>query len=164
MRVRMKTDVSGSRDGQAWPKRGETMEVSDAEGADLCASGMAEPVGDKDRDVETAAGDNSERRALTTFDGPVGDAYLPKDGGHDPVVQGQKDAAMVAASPENRDVAARADDQHPPFEATQDVPDDAAENTAEAKSESSPPAKKTTAARKTATSKGASAKPETESK
>jgi hypothetical protein len=152
----MKTDVSGSRDGQPWPKRGETMEVSDAEGADLCASGMAEPVGDKDHDVETAVPGG---RPLTTFDGPVGDAYLPKDGGHDPVVQGQKDAAMVAASPENREVAARADDQHPPFEVTQDVPDDAA-----AKADSSQTAKKSAAPRKTAAPKGAPAKPETESK
>lgn len=113
MRVRMKTDVSGSRDGQPWPRRGETFEVSDAEGADLCASGMAEPVTDKDGDVE--------KRVLTTENGPVGDAYLPKDGGQDPVVQGQKDAAMAAASPENTDVAARADDQHPPHEATQEA-------------------------------------------
>jgi hypothetical protein len=152
----MRTDVSGSRDGQPWPKRGETMEVSDAEGADLCASGMAEPVGDKDHDVETAVPGG---RPLTTFDGPVGDAYLPKDGGHDPVVQGQKDAAMVAASPENREVAARADDQHPPFEVTQDVPDDV-----EAKPDSSQPAKKTAAPRKAAAPKGSPAKPETESK
>lgn len=162
MRIRMRTDVSGSRDGQPWPKRGETMDVSDAEGADLCASGMAEPVGDKDHDVETTATGDSERRALTTFDGPVGDAYLPKDGGHDPVVQGQKDAAMVAASPENREVAARADDQHPPFEVTQDVPGSAAAGAADAKPEVTPPAKKATTARKAATSKGASAKPETE--
>jgi hypothetical protein len=41
MRVRMKTDVSGSRDGQPWPKRGESFEVSDAEGADLSPSPMA---------------------------------------------------------------------------------------------------------------------------
>lgn len=158
MRVRMKTDVSGSRDGQPWPKRGETFEVSDAEGVDLCASGMAEPVADGDQDVEKAVPGDSDKRALTTFDGPVGDAYLPKDGGQDPVVQGQKDAAMTAATPENRDVAARADDQHPPHEVTQDV--QAAGDTAEAKSGTAQPAKKATAPRKTATTKSSQAKPE----
>jgi hypothetical protein len=156
MRVRMKTDVSGSRDGQAWPKRGETFEVSDAEGADLCASGMAEPVADGDENVEKAVPGDSDKRALTTFDGPVGNAYLPKDGGHDPVVQGQKDAAMVAATPENRDVAARADDQHPPHEVTQDVPDEAAGDAGDAAQS----AKKTAAPRKTAATKSAPAKPE----
>jgi hypothetical protein len=152
MRVRMKTEVSGSRDGQPWPKRGETFEVSDSEGAELCASGMAEPVADGDKDVEKAVPGDSDKRALTTLDGHVGDAYLPKDGGQDPVVQGQKDAAMVAASPENRDVAARADGQNPPQEADGD--------TAGAKSDTAQPAKKAAAPRKTATTKSSPAKPE----
>lgn len=66
MRVRMKIDVSGSRDGQAWPKRGETFEVSDAEGADLCSSGLAEPVADSGGDVEKAVpADDAEKRVLT---------------------------------------------------------------------------------------------------
>lgn len=66
MRVRMNIDVSGSRDGQPWPKRGETLDVSDAEGADLCSSGLAVPGGESD-DVEKAVpADDSEKRALTT--------------------------------------------------------------------------------------------------
>ena len=44
MKIRMKGDISGTRDGRPWPKRGEVAEVSDAEGALLCAQGMAEPV------------------------------------------------------------------------------------------------------------------------
>lgn len=67
MRVRMKIDVSGSRDGQSWPKRGEAFDVSDVEGADLCASGLAEPVADSGGDVEKAVPvDDAEERALTT--------------------------------------------------------------------------------------------------
>lgn len=67
MRVRMKIDVSGSRDGQPWPKRGETLDVSDSEGADLCSSGLAEPATDSGGDVEKAVPANdAEKRALTT--------------------------------------------------------------------------------------------------
>jgi hypothetical protein len=66
MRVRMKTDVSGSRDGRAWPKRGETLDVSDTEGADLCGSGLAVPAADSDDTEKAVAPDDSETRALTT--------------------------------------------------------------------------------------------------
>ena len=40
----MKVQVSGSRDGVRWPEIGEELTVPDAEGADLCAQGYAEPV------------------------------------------------------------------------------------------------------------------------
>src|SRR5690242_20759247 len=67
MRVRMKAEVSGARNGVAWPKRGETFDVSDSEGADLCSSGLAEPVADSERDVEKAVpAEDAEERALTT--------------------------------------------------------------------------------------------------
>lgn len=46
MKIRMKVAVSGTRNGRPWPAYGEVAEVSDAEGADLCAAGMAEPVAD----------------------------------------------------------------------------------------------------------------------
>jgi hypothetical protein len=52
VRVRMKVDVSGSRNGVKWPARGETVEVNDEEGTQLCASGIAAPV--PDDEVETA--------------------------------------------------------------------------------------------------------------
>jgi hypothetical protein len=67
---------------------------------------------------------------------------------------------MVAATPENRDVAARADDQHPPHEVTQDVSDEAAGDTAEAKSDTAQSAKKAAAPRKAAATKSSPAKPE----
>jgi len=48
MKVRMKHDVSGLRGSggeySKWPRRGEVLECSDAEGADLCSNGLAEPV------------------------------------------------------------------------------------------------------------------------
>jgi hypothetical protein len=40
----MKQQITGSRDGQRWPAKGETLVVPDAEGAELCAAGLAEPV------------------------------------------------------------------------------------------------------------------------
>lgn len=66
MKVRIQGDISGSRDGVPWPKRGETMELPDDEGASLCASGLAAPVAESD-DVEKAVpADDSEKRVLTT--------------------------------------------------------------------------------------------------
>lgn len=63
MKVKMKIDVSGSRNGQPWPARGETVELPDAEGADLCAAGMAEPVSNRKSTVEKAVpDDDSEKR------------------------------------------------------------------------------------------------------
>lgn len=44
MRVRLKMQISGTRSVGEWPEPGGELDVSDAEGADLCASGIAEPV------------------------------------------------------------------------------------------------------------------------
>ena len=64
MKIRIQGDISGSRDGVPWPKRGETMELPDDEGASLCASGLAVPVKSTDGDVEKAVpADESEERA-----------------------------------------------------------------------------------------------------
>ncbi|MFD0902337.1 hypothetical protein [Actinomadura sediminis] len=60
MKVRMKVAVSGTRNGRPWPHPGEVVELSDAEGADLCASGVAEPVAE--RPVETATAPEPEKR------------------------------------------------------------------------------------------------------
>lgn len=66
MKIRMKADISGVRDGHPWPRRGETVEVPDHQGADLCASGLAEPVADTDADAEKAVSPESEKRTVTT--------------------------------------------------------------------------------------------------
>jgi hypothetical protein len=60
VKVRIKGDISGSRDGVPWPKRGETMELPDDEGTALCASGLAVPADDADGDVETAVPDDAD--------------------------------------------------------------------------------------------------------
>jgi len=67
VKVRIRGDISGSRNGVPWPKRGETMELPDDEGAQLCASGLAAPVKDPEKDVEKAVpDDDSEKRAGLT--------------------------------------------------------------------------------------------------
>jgi hypothetical protein len=50
----MKVDVSGTRDGAAWPPRGSVLDLPDEEAAQYCANGMAEPVATFGDDVETA--------------------------------------------------------------------------------------------------------------
>lgn len=44
MRVRMKTHISGFRDGEPWPEIGGTIDVPEHEAADLAAAGYAEAV------------------------------------------------------------------------------------------------------------------------
>lgn len=66
MRIRMKAQVSGTRNGADWPARGEEMDVTDAEGAAYCAAGMAEPVRADDVETATVPADG-----ITTADVPA---------------------------------------------------------------------------------------------
>ena len=45
VKVRMRHQMSGTRDGADWPAPGGEIDLPDAEAAALCAQGMAEPVG-----------------------------------------------------------------------------------------------------------------------
>lgn len=65
MRVRIDQQMSGGRpDGQPWPAVGEMLDCTDAEGAELIASGVAVPSGTR-HDADPLAGqdipDRSER-------------------------------------------------------------------------------------------------------
>lgn len=45
MKIRMRQQMSGTRSlGQQWPPAGDTLVVSDHEGALLCSAGIADPV------------------------------------------------------------------------------------------------------------------------
>lgn len=55
MKVKMKQQITGMRDGQYWPAIGDTIVVPDAEGADLCAQGYAVPVAEKPQPEKRAA-------------------------------------------------------------------------------------------------------------
>lgn len=49
--VRMKTGITGYRDGQPWPAVGETIELPEAEAAGLVANGYAVLASDPDTDA-----------------------------------------------------------------------------------------------------------------
>jgi hypothetical protein len=59
----MKGDISGTRDGVPWPKRGEVAEVSAEEGAALIAQNMAEVVAELPQAEKRPAAKKAEKRA-----------------------------------------------------------------------------------------------------
>lgn len=72
MQIKMRVQMSGARNGEPWPGRGQVVEVPDTEGADLCTAGLAEPVAEPDGPVETATAPAQETRdeGLTKASGP----------------------------------------------------------------------------------------------
>ena len=42
MKVRMIVEISGTRDGEEWPRRGGVIDLPDAEAADYIAAGLCE--------------------------------------------------------------------------------------------------------------------------
>lgn len=68
MRVKMKVQLSGARNGELWPEPGGVIDLPDDEAANLCGSGVAEPVVadvvesavPAADDVETAVADDVE--------------------------------------------------------------------------------------------------------
>ena len=50
MKIRLKTEITGLRNGVPWPAVGETMELPDNEAAEMCAAGHGEPVAEKAQD------------------------------------------------------------------------------------------------------------------
>mgnify|MGYP006058158817 FL=1 len=61
MKVRMKTQLTGTRNGVRWPAPGGEVTLPDNEGADLCAAGLAEPVAERAQ-PETATPKRAEKR------------------------------------------------------------------------------------------------------
>lgn len=62
MKVRMKVNISGTRDGEPWPPIGECVVVPDTEGAELCANGYAEPVAEAAKPEKATARKAAEKR------------------------------------------------------------------------------------------------------
>jgi hypothetical protein len=54
MRIRMRDQISGTRNGEPWPPPGGEVDLPDAEAVKYCANGLAVPVAAKDTDVEKA--------------------------------------------------------------------------------------------------------------
>lgn len=62
MKVRMKIQITGTRDGVRWPGVGGEIDLPDHEAMRLCANGRAEPVEDRDAGVEKAVTPQPEKR------------------------------------------------------------------------------------------------------
>lgn len=83
MRVKMKADISGSRNGRPWPRRGESVDLPDQEAAQLCAGGMAEPVAAKAK-PETAVpppAEVTEPEPVEETTAPEPETRKPRKGG-----------------------------------------------------------------------------------
>lgn len=66
MRVRMTATISGTRNGRDWPRRGQEIDLPEAEAAALCAQKLATPVARRPaEEVETtlAPAATEEQRA-----------------------------------------------------------------------------------------------------
>src|SRR5207244_4255908 len=63
MRVKLKTHITGTRNGAEWPGYGEEVELPDQEAQDRVSAGMAEPVTsfrDAEKAVPSAAAEMRE--------------------------------------------------------------------------------------------------------
>lgn len=77
MRVKMKVDMSGTRDGVPWPPRGTVIELPDAEAQQYLDADMAVPAGKEAPETATMPADDVETRGpVTTKTGPT--ARKPK--------------------------------------------------------------------------------------
>lgn len=61
MKVRMKTEILGTRNGVRWPKAGGEVDLPANEAVELLAGGLAEPVAE-DRVEKRPAGKRAEKR------------------------------------------------------------------------------------------------------
>jgi hypothetical protein len=62
MNIKMKAQLTGTRDGVSWPSPGETVDLPDHEAAKLCAAGLAEPVNTRGKSDEKATAPAAETR------------------------------------------------------------------------------------------------------
>lgn len=62
MKIRMKVDVSGTRNGEPWPARGDTIDLPADEAQSLIDSNMAEAA--SNTKIETAAVEPTDETAV----------------------------------------------------------------------------------------------------
>lgn len=65
MKIKMLTRIEGTRNGVRWPEAGTVIELPDGEAADLCSTGLAEPVAEPpaERVEKRPAAKRAEKRA-----------------------------------------------------------------------------------------------------
>ena len=71
MKVRMRTQITGTRNGEDWPALGEVINLPAEEARDMIHSGIAEPVVEDKTETATAPKGEQRSRGLTTKTGPV---------------------------------------------------------------------------------------------
>lgn len=72
MKIRMLVEMSGARNGQPWPRRGEVADLPTAEAAHLCAAGVAEKADDApEKAVPAPAETTTVPEAETTVQPPA---------------------------------------------------------------------------------------------
>jgi hypothetical protein len=64
--IRMLVEMTGTRDGQPWPRKGEEAELPTAAAAHLVASGIAEQVEDTGPDDKPRSKSRGGRRATVS--------------------------------------------------------------------------------------------------
>lgn len=62
MKIRMRVEITGTRDGIEWPGIGAEIVVPDDEGAHLCSVGMAEPIAEPAKAEKRPAAKRVEKR------------------------------------------------------------------------------------------------------
>lgn len=63
MRIQMKIELSGARDGVKWPGIGSEVDLPDDEAAQMCANGYAAPVAERAEPETAASRHRAESRA-----------------------------------------------------------------------------------------------------
>lgn len=71
MQVRMKVTISGTRDGQPWPPRGELVDLPDGEAEQMIRGGLAGAAGDDE------AGADEETPAVEEATAPKAETSTP---------------------------------------------------------------------------------------
>jgi hypothetical protein len=164
VKVRIKGDISGSRNGAPWPKRGETLELPDDEGAQLCASGLATPVKDSEKDVEAAVPDGSDVETRSGLTKETAGAVAPRADSEGPTGDATSEPEAAGGDATSEPEAAGGDATSEPEAAGGDETTEG-DDSAEAKESETAPAKKTPApAARKAAAKRVPAKPQAESK
>jgi hypothetical protein len=78
MKVKLKVQLSGTRDGVSWPAVGSVVELPDDEARDMLTSGVAGPLDDKDQNETAVVMPVSVEEAT--------DKFIPDTARHEPAV------------------------------------------------------------------------------
>lgn len=98
--VRMNYQISGTRDGEYWPRAGETINLPEEEAAQLISQGMASALADD----ETADADTSDVETAT----PRGNQSLRAQKAQEAAVAAAKQEADAKAAQEAAEAEAAA--------------------------------------------------------